>query len=79
MSTVDADQVQSPRLPESKSYLKIVSVPYLSEATNMHITLDEVKRILKNNYIFNNIVLALKSRIVKISSKLDMAIIWIDI
>ena len=35
MSSVDTDQVQSPRLPQSKSYLKIVRIPYLSEATNM--------------------------------------------
>ena len=78
-SCINSDQVQSPRLPQSKSYLKIIGVPYLPEATNSHISSDEVKRILKNNHIFNDIVLASKPRIVKISSKLDMAIIWIDI
>ena len=74
-SSVDADQVQSPRLPQSKLYLKIVSIPYLSEATNMCITSEEVERILKNNHIFNNVVLASKPRIVKVSPKSDMAII----
>ena len=79
ISSVDADQVQSPRLPQSKSYLKIVSIPYLSEATNTCIISKEVERILKNNHIFNNIVLASKLRIVKVSLKSDMAIIWINI
>jgi len=30
----DADQVSSPRLPQSKSYLKIVGILYISEKTN---------------------------------------------
>jgi len=30
----DADQVSSPRLPQSKSYLKIVGILYISERTN---------------------------------------------
>ena len=51
-SSIEANQVQSPKLPQSKSYLKIVSIPYLSEATNTHITSDNVERILKNNHIF---------------------------
>ena len=78
-SYIEADQVQSPRLPQSKSYLKIVSIPYLSETTNICITSDNIEKILKNNHIFNNVVLASKSRIIKVSSKLDMAIIWINI
>ena len=78
-SYINSDQVQSLRLPQSKSYLKIVGISYLSKATNSYISSDEVKRILKNNHIFNNVVLALKPRIVKISPKLDIAIIWINI
>jgi len=78
-SSVNADQVQSLRLPQSKLYLKIVSISYLYEATNTHITSKEVERILKNNHIFNDIVLASKPRIVKVSLKSNMAIIWIDI
>jgi len=78
-SCVDSDQVQFPRLSQSKFYLKIIGVPYLSEATNSRISFYEVKRILKNNYTFNDVVLASKPRIVKVSLKLNMAIIWIDI
>jgi len=38
-----------------------------------------VEIILKNNYIFNNISIASQPRVIKISSKSDMAIIWLDI
>ena len=41
--------------------------------------LEDIENILKSNHIFNDVVLAFKPRIVKVSSKLDMAIIWIDI
>ena len=41
--------------------------------------LEDIEKILKSNYIFNNIVSASKPKIIKVSLKLDMAIIWIDI
>ena len=75
----DADKVSSVRLPQSKSYLKIVGIPFISEKTNSRIALDEIEDVLKNNYIFNNIVLASKPHIIKMSSKSDIAIIWINI
>jgi len=73
------DQIKSPRLPQSKSYLKIVDIPYLSEVTNAHLSSDDVEKILKANHIFNDIVLALKLRVIKVSPKSDMSIIWINI
>jgi len=76
---IEAKHVELPRLPQSKSYLKIIGILYLSEHTNTHITLDDVERILKSNYIFNDIFLASKSRIIKVFPKSDMSIIWIDI
>ena len=78
-SNVDTDQVQFPQLPQSKSYLKIVGIPYLSKVTNSCITSEDIKRVHKNTYIFNNVVLASKLRIIKVSLKSDMAIVWIDI
>ena len=77
--STDADEVSLTRLPQSKSYLKIMSIPYISKKTNSCIALDEIEDILKNNHIFNNIVLTLKSCIIKVSPKSDIAIIWIDI
>jgi len=75
----NADKVSSARIPQSKSYLKIVGIPFISEKTNSHIASDEIEEVLKNNHIFNNIVLASKPHVIKVSPKSDMAIIWINI
>jgi len=75
----DSDQISSPRLPQLKSYLKIVGIPHVNEQSNLHISPEDLKKILKNNHIFNNIVLASRLKIIKVSLKSDMAIIWIDI
>jgi len=62
-----------------KSYLKIVGIPFISEKTSNCILPDKIENILKNNHLFNDIVLASKLHIIKISPKANMAIIWIDI
>jgi len=68
-----------PRLSQFKSYLKIISILYIIENTNILINADVVEEILKRNHIFNNIILVLRSHIIKVSPKSDMAIIWFDI
>ena len=75
----DAEQVSSPRLPQSKSYLKIVGILYISERMNACIFLNDIENILKTNHIFNNIILASKPHIIKIFLKSNMFIIWINI
>ena len=75
----DADKVSLARLPQSKSYLKIVSIPFISKKTNSRIALGKIEDVLKNNHIFNNIVLTSKPHIIKVSPKSDITIIWIDI
>ena len=75
----DADKVFPARLPQYKSYLKIVDIPFISEKTNSRISLDKIEGILKNNHLFNNIVLTSKPHIIKVSPKFNMSIIWIDI
>ena len=75
----DADQVFSPRLPQSKFYLKIIGISYLNEYLNTCILPENIEKILKSNYIFSNIVLVSRPRVIKVSPKSDMAIIWIDI
>jgi len=77
--SIGVNQMKSLRLPQLKFYLKLISIPYLSEKTNSCITSDEVDNILKNTHIFNNMVLASKPRVIKISPKSNIAIIWIDI
>jgi len=76
---INSNEVKSPRLFQSKSYLKIISLSYLQENTSIPINSNIVKKIIKDNYIFNNITLALKSCIIKVSLKSDIAIVWINI
>ena len=71
----DIDKVLLARLPQSKSYLKIVGIPFISKKTNSCIASDEIEDVLKNNHIFNNIVLASKPCVIKVSPRSDMAII----
>ena len=71
----NTDQISSPRLLQSKSYLKIVSISYLVKQSNTHLSSNDIEKILKSNHIFNNIVLALKPRIIKVSPKSDMSIV----
>jgi len=76
---IDLNKVIAPQLPQLKLYLKIIGIPYLVENTNIPISSDVVKSIIKSNHIFNNIMVTSKSYIIKVLSKLDMAIIWLDI
>jgi len=59
INNIETSHINTLRLLQSKSYLKIISIPYFMENTNMPITVDVVKTIIKENHIFNNIVLAL--------------------
>ena len=73
-------QVDEPWLPQSKSYLKIIGIPYYPNGKSQDcLNSSNVKAILKQNQIFNNIKLASKPRVIKVSPKSDMSIIWIDI
>jgi len=75
MNYIKADSVKTPCLPQSKSYLKIIGIPYLLENTNTPIIANVVETIIKNSHIFNNITIISKPKVIKVSSKLDMAII----
>ena len=73
-------QVEDSRLPKSKSYLKIIGILYYPHTNSQEkLTLADVETILKQNHIFNNISLVSRLRIIKVSPKSDMAIVWIDI
>ena len=77
---INALQVEDSRLPKSKSYLKIIGIPFYHHSNPQEkLTSSDVKTILKQNHIFDNISLTSKSRIIKVSPKLDMAIVWLDI
>ena len=77
---VNALQVKEPRLPKSKSYLKIIGIPYYPYINSQErLTSNDIEMILKQNQIFNNISLASKPWVIKVSPKSDMSIVWIDI
>ena len=77
---INALQVDVPHLPQSKSYLKIIGILFFPHSNSQdRLTSNNVKTIIKQNQIFNNITLASKLRVIKISSKSDISIIWIDI
>ena len=79
-NNINSLQVEEPRLPKSKSYLKIIGIPFFLHANSQEkLSSNDIKMILKQNHIFDNISLASKPRVIKVSPKLDMTIVWIDI
>jgi len=73
-------QVEEPCLPQSKLYLKIIGIPFfLNGKTQDRLNASNVETILKQNQIFNDIKLASRLRVIKVSPKSDMLIVWIDI
>ena len=79
-SDINVLQVKDSRLPKSKSYLKIISIPYYPQINSQEkLTSSDVETILKQNHIFDNISLTSRPRVIKVSPKSDMAIVWIDI
>ena len=79
-SNINALQVEDLRLSKSKSYLKIIGILYYPMINFQDkLTSSDVKTILKQNHIFDNISLASRPRVIKVSPKSDMAIVWIDV
>ena len=72
--------MEEPRLPKSKSYLKIIGILFFPHVNSQEkLTSNDIKTILKQNHIFDNISLASKPRVIKVSLKSDMSIVWLDI
>jgi len=72
------DKVLAPWLPQSKSYLKITSIPYIQPNGNK-LTSDNIITTMKHLELFEPVNLAAKPRVIKASSKSDITIIWFDI
>ena len=79
MNYIEADNIEVPHLSQSKSYLKIIGIPYLLKNTNTSLTADIVESIIKNNHVFNNIAVISRPRVIKVSLKSDIDIIWLNI
>ena len=73
---INSLQAEDPRLPKSKSYLKIIGIPFYPHADSQEkLSLSDIENVLKQNHIFDNISLASRLRIIKVTSKSDMAIV----
>ena len=73
-------QVEVPCFSQSKSYLKIIDIPYFPHGNNQDcLTSSDMESIIKQNQIFDNITLTSKLWVIKVSPKSDMSIIWINI
>jgi len=75
---INSNNIPSPRLLQSKSYLKIMGLPYL-RADGNKITSENVIDFMKHIDLFENVPLATKPHIIKALPKSDIAIIWFDI
>jgi len=76
---INLDYIASPYLLKYKSYLMILGLLYIVEKTNLSITSELIEEVIKEFYIFNDIVLILRSQFMKTSPKYDMAVVWVDI
>jgi len=76
---INSTRVEVPCLSQSKSYLKIIGIPYYQENSSSPIISNVVEDIIKQNHVFNNVVLASKLHVIKVFPKLDMVIFWLDI
>ena len=70
INNIKSNQVETLRLSQSNSYIKIISILYLIEDINTPISADVVENIIKENYIFNDIILALRLKVIEVSYKL---------
>ena len=73
VQNVNLDSIESSRFPKSKSYMKIVGLPYSSKLGVM--TPDIIEGVLKDSHLFKDTILALKSCVIKASLKSNKAVI----
>ena len=79
VKNIISEDIQALRLPQSKSYLKIIGILYLIENTNIPINSDFIELVIKSSHIFNDLSLTSKPRIIKALYKSDITVVWIDI
>jgi len=77
VQNINPDSIESPCLPKSKSYMKIIGLPYSSKLGVM--SPDIIEGVLKDLHLFKDTTLASKLRVIKASPKSDKAVVWVDI
>ena len=78
-TNINSKSIKNFHLHKSKLYLKIVGLSYYVKTTNTLVTPFLAKEVLKNTYIFNDIIIVSKPYIIKAASNSDSAVIWINI
>jgi len=78
-NNIDMNNIQDTHLLQFKLYLKILSILYILEGTNMLIKSNIIELFIKMLHIFNNVNFTSKPHIAKVSLTSDMAIVWLDI
>ena len=76
---IDSKESIVSQRPQSKFYLRILDILYFIKNTNILINADLVEQFFKSTHIFNDIILVFRSQVIKVSSKSNIAVIWIDI
>ena len=68
-----------PCLPQSKSFLKVLGIPYWNSKISFPVTSAQVAEAPSSSPIFECVILAFMPCIMKASPSSDISIIWIDI
>jgi len=77
IDNINPVSIEVSHLPKSKSYMKIVGLPYNSELGV--VTPDFIEGVLKETHLFKDVTLASKPRVIKASPKSNKAVVWVDI
>ena len=75
VNDIHTNDIMNTKLSQSKFYLKILDIFYFVENTNLFITSDIIKSVIKSTHIFNNIVLASCPQVIKAFLKFNIVII----
>ena len=73
IENVNPESIESPCLPKSRSYMKIIGLPYSSESDVL--TPDVIEGVLKESHLFKNAILASKPRIIKVLPKSNKTVV----
>jgi len=68
-----------PHLPQFKSFLKILGVPYWDSNSFLSITSTQIAEALSSSPLFEGVTLASMPHIMKAFPSSNMSVIWIDI
>jgi len=80
VKNIDVIDIDVSCLPQSKFYLKIIDIPYYShDNPSKYLLFNDIEEIIKQNQIFDNVILVSKLCAIKVSPKSDMTIVWVDI